>query len=79
MEMTIKHENDEFLVRTLKHVSFLKVGVNRPKTIKLWAIAHENSHKTGKLRIFSHISQTCKGSSEACKSNWNPKTVGKNS
>ena len=49
--MTIKHENDEFLVRTLKHVSFLKVGVNRPKTIKLWAIAHENSHKTGKLRI----------------------------
>ena len=50
--MTIKHENDEFLVITLKHVSFLKVAVNRPRTIKLWAIAHENNHKSGKLRVF---------------------------
>ena len=49
MKMTIKHENDEFLVRTLKHVSFLKVVVNRPRTIKLWEIAHENNHETRKL------------------------------
>ena len=41
-----KHENDEFLVISLKHVSGLKVDVNRPGTQKLWAIAHENSHKT---------------------------------
>ena len=73
MKTAIKRENDEFLVRTLKHVSFLKVGVNLPKTIKLWAIAHENSHKTGKLRIFSHISQKCNGSYMPCKSNWNQK------
>ena len=45
MKMTIKHENAEFLVITLKHVSFLKVVVNRPRTIKLWAIAHENGQK----------------------------------
>ena len=37
-----KHENDEFLGITLKHVLFLKVVINRPVTYKLWAIAHEN-------------------------------------
>ena len=77
--MTIKHENDEFLVRTLKHVSFLKVAVNRPKTIKLWAIAHENSHKTRNMQVLVHISPACKGAYEACKSVWNPKTVGNSS
>src|SRR3954465_13046229 len=45
MKMTIKHENDEFLGITLKHVSGLKVALNSPRTIKLWAIAHENGHK----------------------------------
>ena len=60
--MTIKHENAEFLVITLKHVSFLKVVVNRPVTQKLRAITHENGHKTRKRRVSGHISQTCKGS-----------------
>ena len=31
-ENSHKHENDEFLGITLKHVSFLKVVVNRPVT-----------------------------------------------
>ena len=48
MKMTIKHENDEFLGITLKHVPGLKVALNSPRTIKLWAIAHENDHKTRK-------------------------------
>ena len=65
--MTIKHENDEFLGITLKHVSGLKVALNSPRTIKLWAIAHENGHKTRQLRVFSHISQNIR------KSNWNQK------
>jgi hypothetical protein len=75
MKMTIKHEINDFLVITLKHVSRLKVVVNRPITIKLWEIAHENGHKTRKRRVSGHISQTCKGSNEACKSAWNPKTM----
>ena len=50
--MTIKHENDEFLVITLKHVSFLKVVVNHPVTLKLWAMAHENGHKNAKTMSF---------------------------
>ena len=66
--MNIKHENDEFLVITLKHVSGLKVDVNRPGTPKQWAIDHENVHKTRKQRVSGHISQTGKGSYEACKS-----------
>src|SRR4051812_23877359 len=45
MKMTIKHENDEFLGITLKHVSGLKVALNSPRTIKLCAITHKNGHK----------------------------------
>ena len=48
MKMTVKHENDECLGITLKHVPGLKVALNSPRTIKLWAIAHENGHKTRK-------------------------------
>ena len=77
MNIAIKYENDEFLGITLKHV--LKVALNSPRTIKLWAIAHENGHKTRKRRVSGHISQTGKGSYEACKSAWNPQTMGNNS
>ena len=45
MKTTIKHENDEFLFITLKHVSGLKVNVKRPGTPKLWEIAYQNGHK----------------------------------
>ena len=58
MKTAIKHESDEFLVITLKHVSGLKVEVNSPRTKKLWEIAHENNHKPQKLRVLGHISQT---------------------
>ena len=44
MKMAKKHENDEFLVITLKHVSGLRVVVNHPGTPKLWAITYENGH-----------------------------------
>ena len=43
--MNIKHENDEFLVITVKHVSGLNVVVNLLGTPKQWAIDHENGHK----------------------------------
>ena len=45
MKMAIKSENDEFLVITHKHVLGLTGHANRPKTLKLWPIAHENDHK----------------------------------
>ena len=66
--MTIKHENDEFLGITLKHVPGLKVALNSPRTIKLWAIAHENGHKTRKRRVSGHIFPTCIRSEGHCKS-----------
>ena len=69
----IKHENYKFWVISLQHVSGLKVVVNRPRTPKQREIAHENGHKTRKLRVFSHISQKCNGSYMPCKSNWNQK------
>src|SRR5215216_5554080 len=75
MKTAIKHENDEFLVISLKHVSGVKVVVNRHGTPKLWAIANENDHKTRKLRVFSHIYQKFNGSYRPCKSNSNPKTM----
>ena len=59
MKTAIKHESDEFLVITLKHVSVLKVDVSHLGTIKWWAIAHENNKKTQKLRVLGHISPTC--------------------
>ena len=73
MRTAIKRENDEFLVIAFQHVSGRKVIVNRPRTPKQWAVAHENGHKTRKLRVFSHISQKCNGSYMPCKSNWNQK------
>src|SRR3954469_11000182 len=63
-----KHKKDEFLGITLKLVSSFKVVVNLPRTPKLWAIAHENGHKTRERRVSGHISQTCQGSFETCKS-----------
>jgi hypothetical protein len=46
MKTAIKHENDEFLVISIKHVRVLKRHANPPRTKKLWAINHENDHKT---------------------------------
>src|SRR3954462_13721022 len=45
MKTAIKRENDEFLVISSQHVSGRKVIVNRPRTPKQWAVAHENGHK----------------------------------
>ena len=46
MKTTIKPENYEFLVISLKNVAGLTVIINRPRTPKLWAIAHENGHES---------------------------------
>ena len=51
MKTAIKQGNDEFLVIYFQHVSGRKVIVNRPRTPKQWAVAHENGHKTRKLRV----------------------------
>jgi hypothetical protein len=45
MKTALKRKNDEFLVMPLKHVLSVMGVVNHPGTPKLWAIAHENSHK----------------------------------
>src|SRR3954469_21073047 len=60
MKRAIKKEKDQFLVISFQHVSGRKVTVNRPRTPKLWAVAHENGHKTRKRRVsvisFQHVS-----------------------
>src|SRR3954466_2993009 len=71
MKTVIKQENDEFMVISFQHVSGRKVTVNRPRTPKLWAIAHENGHKTRERRVSGHISQKCNGSYMPFKTNWN--------
>jgi hypothetical protein len=45
MKTALKRKNDEFLVMPLKHVLSVMGVINHPGTPKLWAIAHENSHK----------------------------------
>jgi hypothetical protein len=47
MITAIKRENNECLIITLKHVNILG-------TPNVWAIAHENGHKTRKWRVFGH-------------------------
>ena len=68
MKTALKGENDKFSAMTLKPVSGLTFLVNRPRTPKLWAIAHENGPKTRKRQVFSHDSQTCLRSNMPCKS-----------
>jgi hypothetical protein len=51
MKITIKCENGEFLVISLKHVRVLTRHENPPGTQKLWAITHENDQKIGKRRF----------------------------
>jgi hypothetical protein len=45
MKTAIKHENYEFLVKYLKHVTGLTGLANPTGTQKLWATTHENGHK----------------------------------
>ena len=72
-------ENDEFLHMPVKYVSGLAGLVNRPVTLKLWAIAHENGQKLRKRQIFANASQTCIGSYGPCKSSRNVKIMGNGS
>jgi hypothetical protein len=76
MKKDLKCENNVISALTLNHLSGLTRYENRPKTPKLWAIAHENGQKTRKQRVFGHSSQTCLGSYGPSKSRWHPKTVG---
>ena len=46
MKTGVKGENDKFSAMTLKPIAGLSFLVNRPRTPKLWAIAHENGSKT---------------------------------
>src|SRR4051812_8226340 len=46
MKTAIKREKGEFLVISLKHVRVLSRHANPAETQKLWAITHENDHKT---------------------------------
>ena len=41
--MAIKHENDEFLVISLKHISVLRAMQIDLENPKLWTITHENN------------------------------------
>src|SRR4051812_3572442 len=54
MKTAIKRKKYEFLVIPLKYV-------NRPGTPKLWAIDHENSHKTRKKRVLGHAHKNVLG------------------
>ena len=48
MKMAKKRKTYEFLVINLIHVLALTVVVNRARSPKLWAIAHEKGHKAQK-------------------------------
>ena len=61
MKIAIKRKKDEFLVITLKLV-------DHHETPKLWAIAHQNVHKTRKRRVFGHGLKHISGSNGHCKS-----------
>src|SRR3954463_678978 len=61
MKTTIKRENHEFLDISLTHVRGLMDHANCHGTPKMWAIAHENGHKTRKRLVFGHKAQTCIG------------------
>src|SRR4051812_10420443 len=54
MKTTIKRENNEILVISLKHVSRFTGNPNRPGGPKLWAVSHENDRKTRKRRVLGH-------------------------
>ena len=45
MKTALKGENEKFSTMTLKPLSDLTFHINRPKTPKLWVIAHENDSK----------------------------------
>src|SRR4051812_23462796 len=62
MKTAKKHENDAFLVISLKHIRVLKRHANPPRTKKMSEITHKNDHKTRKRQVFGHNSQTCIGS-----------------
>ena len=53
METARKNEKEKFLVITLKHVSGLKIAVNRYGNPELWAIAAEDSNKTRKRCVLA--------------------------
>jgi hypothetical protein len=63
----------------LKHALSVMDLINHSGTPKLWAIAHENSAKMQKRRVFGHASQTYTECHGPCKSLWNPKIVGNSS
>ena len=52
MKTSKNYENDQFLDMPLKHVSGLTGLVNRPVTLKLWAIAHENGQNDENDQFF---------------------------
>jgi hypothetical protein len=45
MKTALKCKHDEFFGIPLKNVLTIMGLVNHPRTPKLWAIAHQNSHK----------------------------------
>src|SRR3954465_15115196 len=61
MKTSTKRKIDEFLVIPLKNV-------NHPSTPQLWAIAHQNIHKTRKRRVFDHGLKHISSSNGHCKS-----------
>jgi hypothetical protein len=52
MKTALKRKNGEFLVMPLKHVLSVIDLVNHSRTLKMWAISHENSHKKKKSGKF---------------------------
>ena len=75
MKTAKNYEIDQFFDMPLKHVSGLKGLVNRPVTLKPWAIANENGQKLRKPLVFGHASQTRIGAYGPCKSPWNLKIM----
>src|SRR3954447_19702437 len=76
MKTTIKHENDEFFAYLSNMYRVLRAMQIALEPEKIWAIAHENGHKTRKLWVFGPNSQTCIGSLKPHKSPRNSENCG---
>jgi hypothetical protein len=79
MKTALKCKKCKFLVMPLKHILSVMGLVNHPRTPKLWAIAHKNSHKCKNGKTFHNSSLKCTDYHIRCKSPWNPKTMGNSS
>ena len=76
MKTALKRENDKFSAMTLKPLSGAIGLGSRPKTPKMWAIAHENSPKCENNKFLVMTLKPVSGLTGLLNCPQKPKTVG---